>query len=136
MADEDTEFLLRSLTSSVRDLCQVLHNGMENGIIKVEAGYEDMVFGPMGAVTMITDQLPGGEPVWTGELHESEVKVEWIQTAGDDLHNSKPTGVQLIHKPTGITRQVLSKGDRDANKAVAWDSLQKAVAKRYSERSV
>lgn len=134
MADNDV--MLTMLTSSARDLCQVIENGISTGIIKITEGYEDMVTGPMGAVKHITDQLPGGAPQWTGELHEDEVEVERIQTIGDDRHETGPTGCRLTHKPTGITREAQGSGDFDRNKQSAWLSLAKAVEKRYAEMGV
>ena len=137
MADRDTEFLLRSLTAATRDLCAVLKNGLNTGVIKVQEGFEDMIEGPMGAVTMITDQLPGGPArTWTGEIHESEVKVEWVETMGDERHETPATGVRLTHLPTGIIREAMSSGDRDRNKEIAWRSLEGAVEKRYREMNV
>ena len=132
----DNDVLLNNLANSARDLCTVLKNGMTNGIIKVQPGYESMVEGPMGAVTMITDMIEGKAPEWTGELDESEVRTEWIHSVGDERHETEATGCRLTHLPTGIVREAMSTGNRDRNKASAWGSLVKAVEKRYQEMRV
>lgn len=131
--DDDT---LIQLTNASRILVQVIENGMSTGIVSIQDGYRDMITGPMGVVKAITDQLPGGSGIWTGSLSEDEVKTEWINTIGDDLHSSPATGVRLTHRPTGIIREAASSGDRDRNKGIAWLSLEKAVAKRYRELNV
>lgn len=136
MPERDTEFLLKSLTSASRDLCAVLKNGINTGVVKIQPGFEDMIEGPMGAVVMITDNLPGGTPQWTGQLSEDEVRVEWVETVGDERHESPATGCRLTHLPTGIVREAFSTGDRDRNKASAWKSLEQAVEKRYAQMGV
>jgi hypothetical protein len=132
----DTEAMLHNLASSSRDLCAVLKNGMTTGIIKVQPGYESMIEGPMGAVTMITDMIDGKTPEWTGSLDEAEVEVEEIMTVGDERHETGPTGCKLTHKPTGIVRVAEGSGNFDRNKESAWGSLSKAVEKRYREMKV
>lgn len=126
----DRELLIR-LANAARTLSTVVNNALINNV--VQPGYEDMLRGPQEALEAVLALTPTAES-WDGLFDVADVEEKAIRTPGDELHESPDTGVELLHRPSGMRRQSISKGDRDSNREVAMRALEQAVIRRGAQR--
>jgi hypothetical protein len=96
----------------------------------LSAEFETLVRPQVENVRAILAQLPTEPDKWDGELHDQDLLTTY-KSSPHDTSNAK-TGVHILHKPTGIGRESLSKPSQLENRTVAYNALKGAVAKEYT----
>lgn len=93
--------------------------------------FETLVLPQVDAVRAILAQLPSEPAGWDGELHDEDLEITYKRTPNDSIREDAK-GVHILHKPTGIGRESLSKPSQSENMNVAYNALKGAVAKEYT----
>jgi len=65
-------------------------------------------------------------------VKRDDVDVIFVKAGGPggQHRNKTETGVRLVHRPTGIVVTATERRERTRNLALAWERLEKAVARR------
>lgn len=96
----------------------------------LSAEFETLVRPQVDAVRAILAQLPTAPEEWDGELYEKDLETTYKSSPNDTTVTGK-TGVHILHRPTGIGRESLSKASQLENREVALRALRRAVEKEY-----
>lgn len=94
--------------------------------------FETLVRPQVENVRALLALLPIEPEDWDGELHESDLEITYKPTPNDNAVTGK-VGVHILHRPTGIGRESLSKPSQPENLNVAYNALKGAVAKEYTK---